>query len=340
MFNVAVRAPFAPGVNTTLIVQLAPAASVPVALHPAPDEGRGTAKSSASSPLIVNPLKVTVAVLVFFTVTLNGALVVLTACEPNVKLLGVTVTVAVPDVPVPVNVTVCGLPVALSVKVIAPVRVPVAVGLNVIEKTHGSPSTGMFVHCASVAPAKSPLIVIFVNVTAVPPVFDTVTKCASLLVPTAWLPNVNDVGEIVIDPPVAAVPVPLSVIVVVCGVVLPALVYVTVTVPVSVPVAVGANVTFTVQLDAVPVPVASVAGQVFVSPKFALAAILVIVTVVVPTFVIVTGCAALVVPCAWLPNASVAGFAVTFALDKLPACTNTFESYAKSIASPIASLMW
>jgi len=105
MFNVAVRAPFAPGVNTTLIVQLAPAASVPVALHPAPDEGRGTAKSSASSPLIVNPLKVTVAVLVFFTVTLNGALVVLTACEPNVKLLGVTVTVAVPDVPVPVNVT-------------------------------------------------------------------------------------------------------------------------------------------------------------------------------------------------------------------------------------------
>ena len=38
MFNVAVRVPFACGVNTTLITQLAPAASVPVALHPAPDE--------------------------------------------------------------------------------------------------------------------------------------------------------------------------------------------------------------------------------------------------------------------------------------------------------------
>src|SRR5271167_1081524 len=164
MFNVAVRAPFAPGVNSTLIVQLAPAASVPVALHIPPELGSGTEKSSASSPPIVNPLKLTVAVLVFFTVTLSGALVVVSACEPNARLLGVTVTVAVPGVPVPVKVTVCGLPVALSVNVIVPVRVPVAVGLNVIENTHGSPSTGMFVHCASVAPAKSPLVTMLVNV--------------------------------------------------------------------------------------------------------------------------------------------------------------------------------
>jgi hypothetical protein len=128
MFNVAVRVPAACGVNSTLIVQLAPAANVPVALHPAPDEGSGTAKSSAPGPLVVNPAKLTAAVLVFITVTLCAALVVLTACEPNVKLSGVTV--AVSGVPVPVNVTVCGLPVALSVNVIAPVRVPVAVGLN------------------------------------------------------------------------------------------------------------------------------------------------------------------------------------------------------------------
>jgi hypothetical protein len=230
--NVAVRAPAACGVNSTLIVQLAPAASVPAALHPPPELGSGTLKSSASAPLVVNPAKFTAAVPVFVTITLNGALVVLIACAPNVKLLGVTVTVAVPPVAVPV-----------------------------------------------------------------------------------------------------------SEIVVVCGVSLPVLVYVTITVPVSVPVAVGVNVTFTVQLDPVLVPVASVVGQLFVSPKFALAAILVIVTVVVPTFAIVTACEALVVPCAWLPKASVPGVAVTLVLDKLPAWTNTFESNAKSFASATASLM-
>ena len=89
----------------------------------------------------------------------------------------------------------------------------------------------------------------------------------------------------------------------------------------------------------VPPPAVKVAGQVFVSPKFVLGTMLVIVTVLVPTFVITTGCDALVVPCAWLPKVSDVGFAVTFALDKLPACTNTFESNAKSFASATASLM-
>jgi hypothetical protein len=184
MFSVAVNVPFPPGVNNTLIVQLAPAASVPVALHPELDVGCGTPKSSASAPLVVKPAKVTVAVLVFITVTLSGALVVPTVCDPNVKLLGVTVTVAAALVPVPVSVTVCGLPVALSVNVIVPVRVPVAVGLNVIWNVHGVPSTAILGHCASVAPAKSPVVTIFVNVTATPPVFDTVTVCAALVVPT------------------------------------------------------------------------------------------------------------------------------------------------------------
>jgi len=191
MFNVAVNVPFAPGVNNTLIVQLAPAASVPVGLHIVPEVGSGVPKLAAFSPLIVNPANVTLAVLVFVTVTLCAPLVVPTACDPNAKLFGVTVTVADPGVPVPVNVTV-----------------------------------------------------------------------------------------------------------VVCAVVLPALVYVIVTVPVSVPVAVGAKLTFTVQLEPVPVPVASVAGQLFVSVKFVLAAMFVIVTVAPPTFVTVTGCDALVVPCA------------------------------------------
>lgn len=183
--NVAVRVPAACGVNSTLIVQLAPAANVPVGLHPALEFGSGTPKSSASSPLVVNPAKFTGPLLVFVTVTLNGALVVVSACEPNAKLLGVTVTVAVPGVPVPVSVTVCGLPVPVSVNVIAPVRVPVAVGLNVIENTHGGFSSPMLGHCPSVAPAKSPLVTMLLKINGKFPLFDTVTVCAALVVPTA-----------------------------------------------------------------------------------------------------------------------------------------------------------
>jgi len=185
MFNVAVRAPVAPGVNSTLIVQLAPAASVPVGLRPPLVFGSGTPKSSASAPLVVNPEKFTVAVLVFVTVTLIAPLVVPTPCDPNVKLPGATVTVAVPGVPVPVNVTVCGLPVALSVKVIAPGRVPVAVGVNVMWNVQGAPSTAILGHCVNVAPAKSPEVTMLLNVKVFPPLFDTVTVCAALVVPTA-----------------------------------------------------------------------------------------------------------------------------------------------------------
>src|ERR1700674_6125569 len=66
------------------------------------------------------------------SVTVCAALGVLTAWLPNARLEGDKLA-AVPDagVPVPVRLTACGLFAALSVKVIAPVRVPVAVGVNV-----------------------------------------------------------------------------------------------------------------------------------------------------------------------------------------------------------------
>ena len=313
MFNVAVRVPFACGVNTTPIVQLAPAANTPVGLHPELVFGSGTPKSSASAPLVVKPAKFTAALLVFVTVTLNGALVVVNACEPNVKLPGVTVNVAVPGVPVPVNVTVCGLPVALSVNVIAPVRVPVAVGLNVIENTHGSPSTGMFVHCASVAPAKSPDVTMLVNVTAVPPVFDTVTFCPALVVPTAWLPNVNDVGVIPIAP---ATPVPVSVTV--CG--LPVALSVNVTVPLRAPAAVGVNVmwnTHGVASTAMLGHCASVAPA-----KSPVIAMFVNVTAVLPVFDTVNVSGVLVDPKPSSPNGNGVGVIVIVAGLPVPVPVN------------------
>jgi len=90
--------------------------------------------------------------------------------------------------------------VALSVNVIVPVRVPATVGVNVIWNVHGFASTAMLGHCASVAPAKSPVIAMLVNVTAVFPVFDTVNVSGVLVNPMASSPNGSGVGVIVIVP--------------------------------------------------------------------------------------------------------------------------------------------
>jgi hypothetical protein len=67
----------------------------------------------------VKPVKVTVAVPVFVTVTLNAALVIPTVCELNVKLVGATLTVA------PVDVLNVEVTVVAAVKVTTQVPVPV-----------------------------------------------------------------------------------------------------------------------------------------------------------------------------------------------------------------------
>ena len=50
---------------------------------------------------------------------------------PKLRLVGAKVTPGTAATPVPVRFTTCGLPGALSVIVIVPVCVPVAVGVNV-----------------------------------------------------------------------------------------------------------------------------------------------------------------------------------------------------------------
>jgi hypothetical protein len=88
----------------------------------------------------------------------------------------------------------------LSVNVIVPVRAPAAVGVNVIWNVQGFASTAMLGHCASVAPAKSPVIAMLVNVTAVFPVFDSVNVSGELVDPNPSIPNGNGVGVIVMVP--------------------------------------------------------------------------------------------------------------------------------------------
>jgi hypothetical protein len=90
------------------------------------------------------------------------------------------------------------------------------------------------------------------------------------------------------DSVLGAVPVPLRETV--CG--LPAALSVNETVPVALPEMVGARVTLIMQFA----PAASVEPQLLVCAKFALAAILVMVSVAVPELVSVMGRGSLVVP--------------------------------------------
>ena len=66
----------------------------------------------------------------------------------NVRLDADRLTVVVPPLlaPVPVSPTDCGLPVALSVIVIDPVCVPVAVGVNVTLMVHFEPAVTELPH--------------------------------------------------------------------------------------------------------------------------------------------------------------------------------------------------
>ncbi len=72
------------------------------------------------------------AVPLLVSVTACAALVLPTCWLPKLRLVGERVTAgAVGATPVPVRLTLCGLPAALSVIDTVPVRVPVAVGVNV-----------------------------------------------------------------------------------------------------------------------------------------------------------------------------------------------------------------
>lgn len=98
-----------------------------------------------------------------------------TGTLPKLKVLGereAAAGVAV-DVPVPDRPTLCEPPAALSVTVSVPLRVPVAVGVNVTLAWQFAPA-------ASVAPQlfvwpKSPLALMLATVRADPPVLDSTT---------------------------------------------------------------------------------------------------------------------------------------------------------------------
>ena len=116
------RVPGAVGEKVTLMVQLLPAATgLPQVLV--------WAKSPEFVPVTVTAVTFNVAFPVLFTVTVWAALVVPTPCALKPRLEAVRLTTG--PLPVPVKVTLCGLSGALSVMVIAAVRLPTAPGVKI-----------------------------------------------------------------------------------------------------------------------------------------------------------------------------------------------------------------
>lgn len=116
--TVPARVPTAVGVNFTLIWQLDPAAS---------DDLQVVVREKLALATMLAILSAPVPVLV--TVTVCAVLVVPTVCAANVKLVVDRLTTGI--VPVPERAMACGLLLALSVMVVAPVRGPVVVGVKV-----------------------------------------------------------------------------------------------------------------------------------------------------------------------------------------------------------------
>jgi hypothetical protein len=192
---------------------------------------------------------------VLVSVIVCGALVDNTFWEAKVKLEGEIEAVGPPVVPVPVSVTVCGLPLALSLTEIDAVRTPAAVGVKTALMVQFPPlateEPQLLVWEKS--PGSAPVIVMLEIVSVALPMLNKVIPLTGLLAPTASLGKVT---LEVLKLTVGAVPVPVSEAV--CG--LPAALSLTETVACRVPDAVGVNVTLIVQL----VPSASELPQLLV----------------------------------------------------------------------------
>jgi hypothetical protein len=173
MVRVAVSEPPAVGVKVTLIVQLAPAATLLPQLL-----------VWAKFPLLVMLATARAMFPVLDSVTACALLVEFTRSAAKVRAVGETL--ATGEVPVPVRLTDWMLPVTpllLSVRVRVPLRVPFAVGVKVTLIVQLPPPA------ATLEPQllvwlKSPLMAMLAMVSTAVPVLLRVTACAVLVVPS------------------------------------------------------------------------------------------------------------------------------------------------------------
>src|SRR5271157_5953949 len=228
------RLALAVGSNVTLTVQLAPAATeVPQVLV--------CAKSPALAPVSAMLERLKAAAPPLVRVAVSVPLLVFTAWLPNERLLGDRLAVA--EVPVPLRLRDCGLPLALSVKLTEADRLALAVGSNVtltVQLAPAATEVPQVLVCAK-SPALAPVSAMLERLKAAAPPLVRVAVSVPLLVFTAWLPNERLLGDKLT---VAEVPVPLRLRD--CG--LPLALSVKLTEADRLALAVGSNVTLTVQL--------------------------------------------------------------------------------------------
>ena len=205
--KVAERATLRFGVKVTLIVQLAPAC------RPAPPIGQvlDCPNRLGFAPPSVMLLMINGTVLVFCTVTVCGALVVLIGCVPNAIDAGVTLTVG--RVVVPVSETDRETAGAATFTFKFAALVALLLGVNVTFTVQLPPAgrpgnpNGQLLVCPN-RPGFAPPRVMLLILSGAVPVLETVTVCAALVTFSAEV-NVSAVGETVRTG--AAAPVTVSV---------------------------------------------------------------------------------------------------------------------------------
>lgn len=148
---------------------------------------------------------------VFFTVTTWGALAVLSCTLGNARVAGVRVTTGrAPTFPVPLRVTLCGPPEALSVIVIAADRLPTAKGENVTAMLQLKPAASLLLQLfvCEKSPLFVPVTAMLLMVRVVVPVLLKLMFCAALVVPAAWLAKVRLAGVSVTSGTALVMPIP------------------------------------------------------------------------------------------------------------------------------------
>ena len=168
------------GRNFTVTVQVVLPAKLPLHVFEA------MTKSPALVPVIVIPLKFNVAVPWLATDTVRPALIVPTSCGEKLRAEGDSVTA----VPVPLRLTVWGLPLALSLMVRVPIRDPTAVGLNatlIVQLVCGA----RMVPQVFAGIMKSPEATMLLMASVVVPVLPKTTFLEALVVPSASITKVK-----------------------------------------------------------------------------------------------------------------------------------------------------
>lgn len=183
--TVPVRVPAAVGVKVTEIVQLPPAATLDPQFC-----------VSAKSTDAVMEVTDRAAVPGLVSVTVWAALVVPSLCGAKVRLAGESATagaVTRETAPVPLRTTIWGEPLALSVNVSVPVRVPATMGVNVTAIVHLAPIATLMPQVSVCA--KSPEVAIVVTAKAAVPELVKVNVWAELVVLSVCQAKVRLVAE-------------------------------------------------------------------------------------------------------------------------------------------------